>query len=64
MAQRKLKAWPNGLGYDFGSWELLRPVTASHPWRARYIPRGERSATKYGEGSTYQEALSNAKPIE
>jgi hypothetical protein len=61
---RKLKAWPNNLGYDFGDWEILIPVSTRHPFRARLIPAWFGAATKYGEGETAMAAMANAKATE
>ena len=59
--------WPNGLGFDLktsrGEWEVLKPANASQPWRARFIPRGERYPSRYGEGPSSEQALSAARPV-
>lgn len=65
---RKVREWPNGLGFDIrtsgGVWEVLKAVTSLHPWRVRFIPRGEKFASRYGEGATMNEALAVAVPVQ
>ena len=60
--------WPNGLGFDLktsrGEWEVLTPANSSQPFRARYVPRGERYASRYGEGATAEEAVAVAQLVE
>lgn len=58
----KLKAWPNGMGYDFGNWQLMKRYDGV--WFASYTPNGQFYATKAGEGDTYVAAIQNAKNIE
>jgi hypothetical protein len=61
------KPWPNGLGFDVrargGEWEVLVPATAAQPFRARFIPRGERYPSRYGEGPTAEAAITEAEAI-
>jgi len=63
-----VQPWPNALGFDIttdrGLWEVLQPATVAQPFRARFIPRGERFPSLYGEGSTSTEAINAARPTE
>jgi hypothetical protein len=58
----KKKEWPNGLGYDFYDWEVMKPF-GEYPYRARHFQEGECFPDLYGEGGTWQEAIQNAKTI-
>lgn len=65
---RKPKEWPNGLGFDIrtskGEWEVLRPTPKGVTFRARFIPRGERFPSRYGEGLTSEAAIDGAQRVE
>lgn len=56
---KRPKRWPNGLGYDYGKWEL---VPWKGTWYANYKPYWE--TVLHGIGRTWREAILNAKPIE
>lgn len=55
----KLKAWLNGLGYDFGKWELVKREDGV--WFAAHKP--SLYADKIGTGRTYDEAIMNARKV-
>lgn len=62
MKRPKLRAWPNGAGYDFGDVELLRP-SIGRLWTATKRPAWFGGPTHRGRGATMAEALANMQPL-
>jgi hypothetical protein len=54
----KLRAWPNGLGFDFRDWELVK--LDSGEWSATWRPRAFGAVAAVGTGRTYAEAMQSA----
>ena len=55
----KLKAWPNGLGYTYGAWDLSRD--GSGLWHA--VKRSGTVATMHGSGASWPAAIASAVKI-
>ena len=61
----KWRKWPNGLAVERragrGSWRVLLPDETHPKHRAYYCPDNSESLSAFGEGSTPDEAVANAK---
>jgi hypothetical protein len=55
----KLRAWPNGLGFDFRDWELVQ--LDSGEWSATWRPRTFGAVAAVGTGRTVAEAMQSAE---
>lgn len=58
MARRNLKAWPNGMGFDYRDWELVQTESG---WSAAHKPAWFGGTAKTGTGQTWHEAMANAE---
>ena len=59
---KTLKRWSNGLGFDFGEWELVKLADGS--WSAALKPAWFGGTVKIGRAATYLEAIRTAHPTE
>ena len=58
---KNLKPWPNGMGYDYKGWQIVR---VEDKWTASYTPKGEQYATKVGIGDNWFDAILHAEKID
>ncbi len=54
----KLKAWPNGQGFDYRDWELVQAQDGT--WSAAQKPAWFGGTSRVGRGATYRDAIMNA----
>lgn len=57
---KKIKVWPNGLGFDWGKWECMQAHDGS--WMVRkFASKEDRLPCMFGTGTTYIEAIVGAR---
>lgn len=60
MATTKLRAWPNGRGFDYGEWELAALPDGS--WSAARKPHWFGGTSHAGHGRGHADAIVHAFP--
>jgi hypothetical protein len=59
LKMSNLKRWPNGLGYTFRDWDLMKD--ASGTWTAVCRPKWFGGVSRVGKGDTYRNAIMAAR---